>query len=239
MNYKNKVNINIFDKKEDALFLVANQLSHLNGEGPINIAISGGSSPIKLFEIMRDEYTKDDFNNINFFWVDERYVEKESDESNYGNFKRILIDSNTISESKVFPMYKKINRDESILEITSQIKEKVEFRNNLPVFDLIILGLGDDGHTASLFPDNLKALSSNDIIIKTENPYSKQERLTLTKNVINNSKVIYFLIFSKSKADMVNQVLKNHFADLPASYIRDDENVYWFLDKDAVSKLDV
>jgi len=239
VNYNNKVNINIFDNKYDALLLVANQLTYLNREGHKNIAISGGSSPIQLFEIMRDEYSKEDFNNINFFWVDERCVAIESEESNYGNFKRILIDSKIIKENQVFPLYLTNNIEKNIENVESQIRDNVEFKNELPKFDLVILGLGDDGHTASLFPDNLKALSSNEIIIKTENPYSKQERLTLTKNVLNNSKLIYFLVFSKSKADIVYQVLSKHFADLPASYIKNDDSVYWFLDKDAVSKLDM
>lgn len=238
VNYKKYVNINIFDDKYDALNLVANQLRHLNNEKKVNVAISGGSSPIKLFEIMRDEYKQEDFCNINFYWVDERFVEVESDESNYGNFKRILVDTNIIKKDKVYPMYKKDDINQTINKITKEIKNNVTYYHDLPRFDLVLLGLGEDGHTASLFPDNLKSMSSKNIIIETENPYSKQKRLTLTKNVINNSKKIYFLTFSLSKAYIVNQVLGKKYADLPATYIKRDSSVFWFLDKEAASLLD-
>ncbi|MGD1821269.1 MAG: 6-phosphogluconolactonase [Pleomorphochaeta sp.] len=236
MSYK-KVNILIYDDKFDACYNIAEKFKLINTKGLANIAISGGSSPILLFEIMRDHFQKENFNNINFFWVDERYVEKEDPESNFGNFYNILIKTNIIDINKVFPMYKKNNRDETILEIETTIKSLVKRKGRFPQFDLVILGLGNDGHTASLFPDNIAALSSNEIIIKTENPYSHQKRLTLTKSVINNAKAIDFLVFGESKANKVYEVLEKKYKDLPTSYIKQDNSVSWYLDRKSAEKI--
>lgn len=234
VNYKKDYmdNINIYKDSYSACFQIAKELQELNKTGG-TVALSGGSTPLVLFNIMKLKFNSSDFSNLIFFWVDERFVEKESEESNFGNFSRILIDNNTISEKQVFPMYKKDSRDATILAVTQQIKKYVKYKNNLPNFDLIVLGLGDDGHTASLFPNNLEALNSNEIIIKTKHPVSNQKRLTLTKNVINNSNKIIFLCAGESKAIILKQVLIKKDKHMPATYIKADDSVKWYLDSKA------
>lgn len=228
--------IKIFNDSYSACFNLAEDFKALNNK-EANIAISGGSSPLLLFNIMKDNFRPSDFSNLNFFWVDERFVEKESEESNYGNFSRILIDNNIIKPNQVFPMHNWGSSNQVIKNINQEIKMNVKFINNLPSFDLIILGLGDDGHTASLFPDNLIALNSNEIIIKTKHPKSKQQRLTLTKNVINNSSKIVMLCVGKNKAQIVKDVLINKNKDLPASYIQNENEYVWYLDEESASLL--
>lgn len=223
-------NIKIFKEGYEACYQIAQKLKELNKEGA-NVAISGGSSPILLFKIMKDEFKYNDFNNIKFFWVDERFVEKESYESNFGNFSKILIENNIISKNNVFPMYKELTIDETIDKVSKEILSIVKIKNEKPSFDLIILGLGEDGHTASLFPNNLQALDSKEILIKTNHPQSNQERITLTKDVINNAKEIIFLSLGEKKAIMVKYVLIDKNKSLPASYIKNDNSVYWYLDK--------
>ena len=227
-------NIKIFKEGYEACYEIAQQLKELN-KRKANVAISGGSSPILLFKIMRDEFTHKDFNNIKFFWVDERFVDKESVESNFGNFSKILIENNIISINNVFPMYKKLSIDETIDKVSNEILANVKSENGRPSFDLIILGLGEDGHTASLFPNNLQALDSNEILIKTKHPQTNQERITLTKNVINNAKKIIFLTLGGKKAVMVKYVLVEQNKGLPASHIKNDDTVYWYLDKQAAT----
>lgn len=232
VNY-NTANINIYKDKYLASVEVVKQLVNLNKKKCSNIALSGGSSPILLFEIMRDNYSKKDFSNLKFYWVDERYVEKSDEQSNFGKFEKILIDTNIIERKNVFPMYKKNNekRDKRIIEISTKIKENISFKNNLPVFDLILLGIGNDGHTASLFPDNLDILEDNNIILKTINPNNKQKRLTLSKNVINNANKIFFLVFGQEKAIIVKEILEYSNKGLPSSYIKKDNSVSLYLDK--------
>jgi 6-phosphogluconolactonase len=234
VNYKIKDmdNIKIYKDNYQVCYNLAKELKRLNQRGA-TVALSGGSSPLLLFNIMKDDFKPSDFDKIKFFWVDERFVEKQSEESNFGNFSRILIDNNVISNEQVFPMYKNLSIDETIRNMESKIRDNVQFSKGLPSFDLTILGLGDDGHTASLFPDNLKALDSTDILIKTKHPLSKQNRITLTKNVINNSKKIVFLCLGENKAYKIKQVLIEKDNTLPASYIKRDETVYWYLDRTA------
>jgi 6-phosphogluconolactonase len=227
-------NVNIYKDSYSACYQVAKDLKELN-EDSACIAISGGTTPTVLFHIMNLEFKSSDFSNLKFFWVDERFVEKDSEESNFGNFSRILIDNDIISNNQVFPMYKKHSSDKTIIILNKQIKKQVDYQNDLPSFDLLILGLGDDGHTASLFPNNLEALDSNQVIIKTIHPKSKQERLTLTKNVINNSKRIIFLCVGEAKALMVNQVLVKKNKNLPATYIEGDNSLKWYLDSKAAT----
>ncbi len=228
--------IQIFNDSYSACYHLAEDLKALNNKES-NIAISGGSSPLLLFNIMKDNFVASDFSNLNFFWVDERFVESESEESNYGNFSRILIDNKIINRNKVFPMYKNGTANQIIKKIKEEIKLKVPYKNDIPFFDLIILGLGDDGHTASLFPDNLIALDSNEIIIKTEHPKSKQKRLTLTKNVINNSSKAIMLCLGKNKAKIVKDILINNNKALPASYIQNKYEYIWYLDEESASLL--
>ncbi len=234
VNYKvqDMDNIKIYKDNYQVCFNLAKEIKALNQRGS-TVALSGGSSPLLLFNIMKDDFKPSDFDKIKFFWVDERFVEQESEESNFGNFSRILIDTNIISIKQVFPMYKKLSIDETIINIEGKIRNNVKVLNGLPSFDLTILGLGDDGHTASLFPDNLKALDSNEILIKTKHPVSKQNRISLTKNVINNSKKIVFLCLGENKAYKIKQVLIEKDKSLPASFIKSDDTVYWYLDRTA------
>lgn len=228
--------IRIFKDSYSACYNLAEDLKVLNNKKS-NIAISGGSSPLLLFNIMKDNFLASDFSNLNFFWVDERFVEKESKESNYGNFSRILIDNNIIKSNQVFPMHKWGSYNQVIKNVNDEIQRNVKILNNLPSFDLIVLGLGDDGHTASLFPNNLAALNSNEIIIKTEHPKSKQQRLTLTKNVINNSSKIIMLCVGKNKAEIAKDVLINNKKTLPATYIQSKKEYVWYLDEESASLL--
>ncbi len=234
---KNMKNIKIFEDKYNACFDIALILKKLNKE-KANIAISGGSSPILLFEIMRNIFLPSDFINLKFFWVDERYVDVESDQSNFGNFSRILIESGIIRKSNVFPMLKQADQNKAILDSINNIKENVDFKNGYPSFDLVILGVGEDGHTASLFPNDLSKLDSNEIVIKTYHPKTNQTRLTLTKNVINNSKRIIFLALGESKANIISQIIINKNKTLPATAIeKEDDSILWYLDKYSASYL--
>jgi 6-phosphogluconolactonase len=104
----------------------------------------------------------------------------------------------------------------------------------------MLLGLGEDGHTASIFPDQMELLESDKICEVAFHPTTKQKRITITGKVINNSRRIYFLVSGKNKASVVGKILnkgKNH-VELPGSYIKPvDGEVIWFLDKEAASEI--
>ena len=110
--------------------------------------------------------------------------------------------------------------------------------NGWPVFDLIMLGLGDDGHTASIFPDQMALLKSDEITGIAFQPVTGQQRITLTGKVLNNAKKIAFLISGLSKARIFNEIIHNseNSSVYPASHIHPDGELHWFGDEESINK---
>ena len=118
------------------------------------------------------------------------------------------------------------------------INKTVPPNNKKPMFDLIMLGLGEDGHTASIFPNQLELIDDEKICAVAINPDTKQKRITLTGEIINNSKNILFIVTGKKKSQVVADILQNKIVaeKYPAYYIRPvNGNLYWFLDNEAAS----
>ena len=123
---------------------------------------------------------------------------------------------------------------------TNLVNEIVRVNNNLPWFEIIILGIGEDGHTASIFPDQMELLVSDRIFKVAVHPLSNQKRITITGKIINNADKIYFLAAGRSKSSIVNKVInkKNDYLNYPASFIKTNKTkVLWFLDKEAASEI--
>jgi 6-phosphogluconolactonase len=126
------------------------------------------------------------------------------------------------------------------IRYSREIKAHTPSRDGLPLFDLVMLGLGEDGHTASIFPGSTDLFLSEKICTAVQQPITNQKRITLTGRVINNCDSIFFLVTGKKKAGVVEKMFKKNPAaiEYPASYI---VSVYgrliWFLDKDAGSLL--
>ena len=113
-------------------------------------------------------------------------------------------------------------------------------QHNIPQFDLMMLGLGDDGHTVSIFPGNLHLFSSSKLCEVAVNPYSKQKRITVTGQVINQAKTVIFLVTGESKSEMVARIIekKEGWNQLPATQVNPKEGeLLWLLDEQAANKL--
>ncbi|MDA3811949.1 MAG: 6-phosphogluconolactonase [Spirochaetaceae bacterium] len=208
-------------------------------EREIYIALSGGSTPALLFSILAENYSKSiRFDKINLLWVDERSVSPEDDESNYKMTSRSLLDFINIPHSNIHRVHGENNTEQEAIRYSQIIKNKVPVENNLPVFDIILLGVGDDGHTASIFPDQMELLKSNKICEKAVHPQSGQERVTLTGPVLNNGESVYFLVCGKSKSDIIVKIL-NKDKSYPASYIENKKgNLFFYLDADASANIE-
>lgn len=206
-----------------------------------NIALSGGNTPKLLFYYLKENYlNKIDWGNVHFYWGDERCVPPDSEESNFGNAFDLFLNSEEIPSKNIHRILGE-NIPEEEAEVYSEIiLVNLPIVNKLPQFDLIWLGLGDDGHTASIFPNQMEILNSNKICEVAEHPESGQKRITLTGNVINNAKNISFLVTGENKAQVINEIFnkKNNFEHYPASHIKAEKGeLNWFLDENAASKL--
>ena len=209
---------------------------------PFSLALPGGSTPELLFTSLGDNFSKSvPWQYVHLFWGDERCVPPDSTESNYGMAKRSFIDKINIPESNIHRIKGEDEPGKESLRYSGEIAGCLAERGGLPVFDLIILGLGEDGHTASIFPGHTEILYSGRICEVAVHPVTGQKRVTLTGKILNNAHVVAFLVTGKKKAVTVAGIMNNSPSDLnaPASCI---VPVYgeliWFLDKEAGSLLE-
>ena len=205
------------------------------------VALSGGTTPELLFSVLGDHFSKSvQWKFLHLFWGDERCVPPENSESNYGMTKRKLIDKIVIPSSNIHRILGENDPASEAVRYSEEISANTEERDGLPMFDLVILGLGDDGHTASIFPQNSELLNSSGICEVAVHPVTHQRRITITGKILNNAKNITFLVTGKRKAEIVEKIInkKPSAQNFPASHIVPDYgNLTWFMDKDAGSLL--
>jgi len=203
----------------------------------IHVALSGGSTPKIWFEVLRKNYaTLIAWENIHFYWGDERMVPSKDKESNYGEAKRILFDHISIPPANIHPILGENDTTQELERYSSILDLNLSQQKNLPVFDLMILGMGDDGHTASIFPDQMEILNSKNLVELAYHPVSRQKRISLTGSVINNSRQIIFLITGSEKAPVLAKILNKtgNYKDYPTAHIRPvSGKVEYYLDKEA------
>lgn len=205
-----------------------------------NLAVSGGSTPNLLFSMLADEYAAQiPWEKLRIFWVDERCVPPTDKESNYGTMNTLLLGKVPIPTANIFRMQGENLPAEEAVRYENLLHDELPEKNGLPQFDLILLGMGDDGHTASIFPDNIGLIHSPQTVATAIHRKSGQERITLTGNVICNAKHIAFVITGHAKADVLDAVIseKGDFERYPTYYILSNSHAELYLDYDAAEKL--
>jgi len=176
------------------------------------IALSGGNSYTLMFEIIAKEFsTSMNWEKLHFFWVDERCVPFTNEESNYGNAYRILFSKVPIPPQNLHFIHGSDDPVNEVVRYTGEVLTVVPCTNNYPCFDLILLGMGIDGHTASIFPGQSGLFDTTSICTQSQHPETHQKRITLSGKSINNALAVAFLVFGKDKANM----LKLIFTDDP------------------------
>jgi len=203
----------------------------------LTVALSGGSTPKILFDILAKEYDdKFDWEKIHFYWGDERCVPPYDDESNFKMTREHLFDKIKIPTENIHRILGENNPDDEAPRYSDEIRSNLDSQSGLPAFDLIILGMGDDGHTASIFPHQMRLLTKEKICAVARHPESGQNRITLTGPVINNAKSVAFLVTGSGKREKVTEIFsKSKSAEAyPAYHIKPTSGeLHWFLDKDA------
>lgn len=204
---------------------------------PVSVALSGGTTPELFFSLLGDHFSNlAPWEYVNFFWVDERCVPPDDPESNYGMTRRKLLEKIDIPFSNIHRIKGEEDPEKEASRYSEEISVNTVKRDGLPVFDLIILGLGEDGHTASIFPGHNELFSSGKICEVTVHPVTLQKRITITGRVINNADSVIFLVTGKKKAVIVDKIIKKSQSALnfPASGIFPVHGaLHWFIDEDA------
>ncbi len=237
-----KEDLHIYKNPKELAIEFANLLMSLVEAHPgdnFHLAISGGKTPNSLFSVLAAKFANSQlWNKLHFWWVDERMVNPENPESNFGVVQKLLFSQISIPEENIHRIKGENDHEKEALSYSEQIKSNIKQVNNWPVFDLILLGMGDDGHTASIFPNQLELLNSDQICAVATQPQTGQKRITLTGEAINQAKQVAFLVTGKSKADRISEILNKtkDAGNLPAYSIAPiSGNLNWYLDEDAAS----
>ncbi|NOH80441.1 6-phosphogluconolactonase [Vibrio sp. RE86] len=236
------INHKIFQTAEQVVESLANDMKAFSELGrPVHISLSGGSTPKMLFKLLAQApYAEGiQWNNLHFWWGDERCVAPDDAESNYG-------EANTLLFTKVSLPAENIHRirgeDEPKVEAERFAKEMADViptENGTPVFDWILLGVGADGHTASLFPGQTNYQDEN-LSVLASHPESGQIRVSKTAKVLEAAKRISYLVLGAGKVEIVNEIHTTPAEELPypAAKIQSKTGeTEWYLDSDAAAKI--
>lgn len=227
--------IEIFENSEELARAAA---EYFVAQSPDTVALSGGSTPKLMFQILADQFREElSWDRIQFFWSDERHVPPDHPESNYRMADEALLSHVPVAATNVHRVRgENPNAADAAREYEQTIRDVT--KQSLPRLDLIFLGLGTDGHTASIFP-------SSEVLRETERlvaaPYVekfKSYRITMTLPLLNNSPSVVFLVSGTEKAQIVKEVLEGG-NKYPAQAVKPTQGeLIWMLDKEAAAYLD-
>lgn len=207
----------------------------VSAHGRFAVAVSGGSTPGRFFSLLGSDIYAGmvDWSRVHFFWVDERCVRKKDKESNFRGAWDSLLSQISIPESNIHRIKGEKTPEDGAQEYEYELT-RFFGADTLPAFDLIFLGMGEDGHTASLFPasDSLKEAEKLAVPVYIEK--LKSWRVTLTLPILNNAHSIAFLVTGKNKADVLKEILDKKSKKYPAGLIKPNNgSLIWLVDKDA------
>lgn len=227
---------------EAAQYIVRLANEAIVSHGRFSIALSGGSTPRVLYGLLGDEPYRSqiDWSQVEFFWSDERCVPPDSSDSNYQLAQEVLLSKVPIPASQIHRMpADKSDRDAASLEYTQEM-QRVFGTDGIPSFDLLQLGMGPEGHTASLFPHQPSLHEQQRLVMPVNVPKPPPPRLTFTPPLLNAAKHVLFLVTGVDKADAVQAVLEGGYQpeEYPAQIVRPPHgDVTWMLDTAAAGKL--
>ncbi|WP_455674671.1 6-phosphogluconolactonase [Phocaeicola sp.] len=190
-------------------------------ERPFTIALSGGNTPAVLFEVWEREYAAyTPWTRIYFYWVDERCVPPTNDQSNFGLAYRLLFNKIKLPPMHYYRIVGEAAPEEEAILYSSLVKATVPTAGDVPVFDFVLLGIGEDGHTSSIFPDRRDLLTAEEPYAVSVNPYNKSIRICMTGRPMIEAKHTCFLVTGKNKCSILNRILNKDKMDIyPASYV--------------------
>ncbi len=228
--------------REAAQYIVRLANESIVTRGCFSIALSGGSTPKTLYGLLATEPYRSqlDWSSIELFWSDERCVPPDNADSNYAMANEALLSKIPIPPNHIHRMpADKADRDAASQEYTLEI-QRVFGTNGIPSFDLLQLGMGPDGHTASLFPHQPSLREQQRLVMPVIVPKPPPPRLTFTPPLLNAARNILFLVTGSDKAEAVHAVLEGDYQPevYPTQIVRPPNGeITWMLDTNAATKL--
>jgi len=203
------------------------------------MAFSGGSTPKSWFDYLAENHAEDiPWERLQIFWGDERFVPPDDPESNYGMTKKHLLEKIKIPEENLHRILGELDPASAAEQYEKELKDNL---GDKPVFDLIILGMGDDGHTASIFPHEIKLWDSERLCVVATHPISVQKRVSFTGKVINNATAVTFMVTGENKSERVREIINEEPNSVyyPASLVKPNKGtLHWFIDHEAAKLIE-
>ncbi|OWW24811.1 6-phosphogluconolactonase [Zobellia sp. OII3] len=229
------------DKNEVAEAFSAYFAEQVKQNDTFHVALSGGSTPKIVFDELADKFGRQiDWSKVHLYWGDERCVPPTDDESNYKMTVEHLLSKIEIPEGNIHRVHGEDEPQGEAERYARELKSGLPAKNGFPQFDLVVLGMGDDGHTASIFPHEIELWNSEHLCEVAVHPESGQRRITITGNLINHAKTVAFLVTGEGKKEKVGEILGSDGGSVtyPAHLVAPTSgNLLWFLDQAAADKL--
>ncbi|MBL0309680.1 MAG: 6-phosphogluconolactonase [Bacteroidetes bacterium] len=245
MNLNRQNNINVFKTAAALAYATADLIVEISKQavesrGKFIISLSGGTTPEYLYTLLAKPPYRDQipWNKTFIFWGDERFVPSNNKLNNANMAKALLLDQINIPTINIYPIPVDLEPEKAAKEYASRISKF--FGKDTPRFDLIFLGLGENGHTASLFPGSDVVFENTQLVREVFVAEQHMFRITMTPPLINKAHNIVFLVEGENKAEILKTVLSGPQQPdkYPAQVINaEDGNLYWFVDKKAAALL--
>jgi 6-phosphogluconolactonase len=206
----------------------------------LHIALSGGSTVPAMFGQLVMQTSRNEWSDVHLYWVDERCVPPGDPESNYGNARKALLDPLDLNMEQIH----RIRGEEDPLSEAERygkmLLRQLPLENGFPVLDWVLLGIGPDGHTASIFPRQIESFTSGSPCITSSHPVTGQRRISISGGVINEARRVSFLASGQEKAEIIRGIFlkEGRYKEYPAFYVHPvSGNLEWYLDQHAAKLL--
>ena len=213
--------------------VVATLRDAIAARGEAWLALSGGSTPRRLYEALVRRRDALDWNAVHYWWSDERVVPPDHDASNVRMARESLLEPLRVDEGRIHAPRTELGPADAATHY--EIELRTVSGETTPAFDLALLGMGDDGHTASLFPDGPELdVPDSRLVVASTAPFDPPERITFTLPLIDAARAVAFLVVGDAKAEPLGRVIADD-RTLPAARVRPSSGgLVWFVDAAAV-----
>jgi 6-phosphogluconolactonase len=207
--------------------------------GRFSVALSGGNTPKGVYSLLAEEYKSLSWDKVHIFFGDERHVPADHPDSNYRMANEALLSHVPLPAKNIHRVQTELDPESAARDYEAQLRDFFHLTtNDWPRFDLIMLGLGDDGHTASLFPSTAALGETSRLVVANWVEKLQSFRITLTLPVLNYAAEVLFLVSGAGKADILKDVLRPGGRRFPAQKVEPaNGRLLWLADQDAARLL--